>query len=150
MSRFQATKSMSVQGVPTQRRHQAGIGKIAPSPRKAVIRLTVDQILADFDDPIVQMKAEELTTDATSDRERIENIFHHVRDDIVFAFPEHGDLITASDTIRLGVGQCNTKSTLFLALCRAVGIPARVHYSLISRDIQKGFFTGLAFWAMPK
>ncbi|WP_411892723.1 hypothetical protein [Yoonia sp. SDW83-1] len=31
------------------------------------------------------------------------------------------------------------------APCKATGIPARIHFSLISKDIQKGFFTGVAY-----
>ncbi len=106
--------------------------------------------LADSASPIVRRKAEELTAGEASLRGKLERIFEYVRDEILFAFPEDGDFVKASDTIRLGMGQCNTKSTLFLALCQAAGIPARVHYSSISRDIQKGFFTGPAFWLMPK
>lgn len=77
-------------------------------------------------------------------------IFRYVRDDIVFGFPLKGDFVKASETINLGYGQCNTKATLLLALCKASGIPARIHFSWIRKDIQKGFFTGLAYWLMPK
>ena len=36
-----------------------------------------------------------------------------------------GDIVRASETIRLGVGQCNTKATLLVALARAAGLEAR-------------------------
>jgi hypothetical protein len=46
-------------------------------------------------------------------------------------------------------GQCNTKGALFLALCRASGIPGRMHFSLIKKEIQRGLFTGIGYLLMP-
>lgn len=106
--------------------------------------------LLDIDDPLVRQTAERLTAGQTTLRGKLELIFHYVRDEIIFGFPPHGDLTPASETIRLGMGQCNTKGALFLALCRAVGIPARMHFSLIKKEIQRGLFSGPAYLLMPK
>jgi len=106
--------------------------------------------LADYNNPIVRNKAVELTQNRESLADKISAIFYYVRDDIKFAFPKEGDLVQASQTIKYGYGQCNTKATLFLALCIAVDIKARIHFSLIDREIQKGLFSGVAFWMMPK
>lgn len=106
--------------------------------------------LADHAHPLVVETAKRLTEGETTSRGKLSRLFMHVRDDIKFAFPEEGDFVKASDTIRSGVGQCNTKATLLLALCRAAGIPARIHFSLIRKEIQKGFFTGIAYWLMPE
>lgn len=105
--------------------------------------------LADYDHPLVRETAERLTEDEVTVRGKLKELFLYVRDNIRFGFPEDGDFVKASDTIQQGFGQCNTKATLLLALCRAAGIPARIHFSLISKEIQKGFFTGLAYWLMP-
>ena len=106
--------------------------------------------LADHDHPAIRELSARLTQSETTARGKLDRIFHYVRDDIRFGFPVDGDFVKASDTIRMGYGQCNTKATLLLALCKAAGIPARIHFSLISKDIQKGFFTGPAYWLMPK
>ena len=106
--------------------------------------------LADSRHPVVAQTAAQLTNDAETDREKLERVFLFVRDEIAFGFPANGDLVAAHETIESGIGQCNTKATLFLALCQASKIPSRIHFSLISRDIQKGFFTGIAYWFMPK
>lgn len=106
--------------------------------------------LADADHPMVKKTAERLTQDAETDRHRLQCLFLFVRDEITFGFPTKGDLVPASETLQTGIGQCNTKATLLLALCRASGIAARIHFSLISKDIQRGFFTGIAFWLMPQ
>jgi len=105
--------------------------------------------LCDSNHPLVQQTAEYLVSGTHTNREALQKLFHFVRDDIKFAFPPEGDFVKASQTIERGYGQCNTKSILFLALCRASSIPARIHYSTISKEIQHGFFSGLAYWLMP-
>jgi len=105
--------------------------------------------LADHNHPLVAETASQLTRGVTTPREKLHRLFHYVRDEIQFRFPDDGDFVSASETIRLGYGQCNTKATLLLALCKASEIPARIHFSLISKEIQKGFFTGIAYWLMP-
>ena len=112
--------------------------------------VTVPSRLADHDDPLVRAVAERLTAGETTPRGKLARLFAYVRDDISFGFPLAGDLVPASEVIRSGSGQCNTKSTLLLALCRAAGIPVRIHFSLIGREIQRGFFKGLSYWLMPR
>ncbi len=106
--------------------------------------------LADVDHPLTKETAQRLTSGMKTDREKLERLFLFVRDEIAFGFPAKGDLVPASETIRTGIGQCNTKAALLLALCRASGISARIHFSLISKEIQRGFFTGIAYWLIPK
>ena len=105
--------------------------------------------LVDFDHPLVCDTAEWLIGDETSVREKLEKLFYFVRDEIRFGFPQNGDLTKASETIRLGMGQCNTKGALLVALCKAVGLPARIHFSLIKKEIQRGLFTGIGYALMP-
>ncbi|NDJ74909.1 MAG: transglutaminase family protein [Chloroflexi bacterium] len=105
--------------------------------------------LADADHQLVRDKAQRLTRGETTVKGKLSALFYYVRDEIAFGFPGAGDLVPASETIRLGMGQCNTKGTLLLALCKAVDIPARLHFSLIRKEIQRGLFTGLAYRLMP-
>ncbi|MBG53067.1 MAG: hypothetical protein CML99_11730 [Rhodobiaceae bacterium] len=112
--------------------------------------MTKPIILADFDGDLVRSTASRIVGDADNEKEKFDRLLSYVRDDIKFGFPTRGDLTKASETIRLGLGQCNTKATLLLALCKATGIPARIHFSLISKEIQRGFFTGLAYRLMPR
>ena len=109
----------------------------------------MEQALANCDDPLVRDTAARLTREAFDARGEVEKLFYYVSDAIEFGFPPNGDLTSASETIRLGIGQCNTKGTLFLALCKAAGIPARLHFSLIDKEIQRGLFHGLAYRLLP-
>jgi hypothetical protein len=106
--------------------------------------------LSDYWHPAVRECALRLTKDAPDERARLERLFLYVRDGIKFGYPLKGDLVRASETIRLGYGQCNTKSALFVALCRTAGIPAQIHFSLIRKEIQRGIFTGIAYRLMPE
>lgn len=55
--------------------------------------------------------------------DRIGAVYDFVRNEIAFGYNE-GDELPASRVLADGIGQCNTKSTLLMALLRAVGIPA--------------------------
>jgi hypothetical protein len=106
--------------------------------------------LSDFDHPIVEKKAVELTMGKHTPLEKLESIFHFVRDGIRFGFPPKWDEVTASQVIGYGLGYCNTKATLFLALSKASGLSARVHYGLIDIRIMQGVLPSFAFPFMPK
>ena len=72
-----------------------------------------------------------------------------VRDEIKFGYNKSDD-IAASEVLKDGYGQCNTKSTLLLALFRAAGIEARFHGFTIDKRLQYGAVTGLFYWLAPK
>ena len=108
-----------------------------------------EQPLADHDHPLIRETADRLTRGEASPRRKLEKLFYYVRDDIRFGFPKEGDLVKASETLKLGMGQCNTKGALLLALCRAIGIHARVHFSLIKKEIQRGLFSRIGYALMP-
>ncbi len=107
-------------------------------------------VLANSENSAVKQKAEELTAGLENDRDKIRKIFEYVRDDILFGFPVKGDLVCASETIMTGIGQCNNKTNVFLALCKASDIPARIHFSAIKKEIQKGLFVGIGYKAIPE
>lgn len=109
---------------------------------------TISQ-LADNEHPLVRETVKKLTHGKKSVQGKLEKLFIYVRDGILFGFPIQGDLIKASETIQLGMGQCNTKGALFLALCKASGIPSRIHFSLIKKEIQRGLFTGIGYRLLP-
>lgn len=80
---------------------------------------------------------------------QISEIYLYVRDEIPFGY-NRSDLITASQVLQDGYGQCNTKGTLFMALLRAVGIPCRLHGFTIHKALQKGAMTGFVYRLAPQ
>jgi transglutaminase-like putative cysteine protease len=79
----------------------------------------------DFTTAPVQRTIREVTAGQTTDIEKALSIFQYVRDRILFGFAGGFWDHSASDVLRIGRGYCNTKSTLFVALLRGAGVPAR-------------------------
>ena len=84
-----------------------------------------------------------------NDKQKIQQIYLFVRDDIKFGY-NSADELKASDILSDGMGQCNTKSTLLMALLRAVGVHSRLHGFTIDKSLQKGAFTGLWYKLAPR
>ncbi|AXG71142.1 transglutaminase-like superfamily protein [Kordia sp. SMS9] len=98
--------------------------------------------LVDFNTPIVKEKALELIKGCTSKNDMIKKIYHYVRDEIPYTFTHN--LQKASDVLKHQAGQCNTKTTLTIALLRAVNIPARYHCGSVSKKL---FINTIPKWA---
>ena len=107
------------------------------------------EILSDFDHPSIVDKAYNLTTDSNSVEHKIEAIFHFLWDDIKFGFPSKWDIIKASEVLDYGLGYCNPKATLFLALLKAANISARIHCGLVDLEIMRGIFPKRLYSSMP-
>ena len=108
--------------------------------------------LSDFDHKLVVETASGLVDGKLATLDKLESLFLFVRDRIRFGFPtrfQEWDRVTASAVIESGYGYCNTKATLLVALCKACGIPARVHYGLIGVDVMRGIFPSFAFPFLP-
>lgn len=104
--------------------------------------------LVDFDKSIVKQKAFELTDGINIEHEKVKRIYHFVRDEIPYTFTHN--LQKASDVLREQVGQCNTKTTLTIALLRAINIPARYHCGSISKSLFKNIIPAWAYLFTPK
>ena len=84
-----------------------------------------------------------------ADVDKVKNIYNFVRDEIKFGY-NTSDTIQASDILKDGYGQCNTKATLLMALLRAVKIPTRLHGFTIDKELQKGAIDGIWYKLSPK
>lgn len=80
--------------------------------------------------------------------DRIGAIYDFVRNEIAFGY-NAGDEMPASRVLAEGIGQCNTKGALLMALLRAAGVPCRFHGFTIDKALQKGAITGLAYLLAP-
>lgn len=103
----------------------------------------------DSNHPRILQVAFELSQKGEKEIERFAHIFQFVRDHILFGFPPKLDRICASDSLDLGIGYCNSKSILLVALCRAAGLPARLHAGLIDVRIMRGIIPGWMLRLFP-
>lgn len=105
--------------------------------------------LLDYPHPALQRLIAERGWQDLPEDARIGAVYAYVRDEIAFGY-NIGDDIPASQVLADGYGQCNTKTTLLMALLRGVGIPARFHGATIHKRLQRGVVTGLLYRIAPR
>lgn len=72
-----------------------------------------------------------------------------MQNEILFGYNRE-DTLTAEQVFIDGYGQCNTKTTLLMALLRGVNIPCRVHGFEVSKKFQRGATTAFISAWVPK
>ncbi len=105
--------------------------------------------LLDTDHPALQALVRERRWAELPIAERIGAVYAFVRDEIAFGYNASDDL-PASAVLEEGYGQCNTKSTLLMALLRASGIPCRLRGGTVHKRLQKGIVEGLFYRLAPE
>lgn len=104
--------------------------------------------LLDFNIPSIQNLIAEKGWEQLEEKEKIAAVYSFVRNEIKFGYNRSDD-IPASEVLRDGYGQCNTKSILLMALLRALNIPCRIHGFYIDKKMQKGALTGITYLVAP-
>jgi hypothetical protein len=111
--------------------------------------LTEATPLLDFHTPTLVHLVQQRGWQALPVHERVGAVYQFVRDDMAFGY-NTSDNLAASQVLADGMGQCNTKSTLLMALLRAVGVPCRFHGFTIDKALQRGAITGVAYLLAPR
>ncbi|MEJ6021807.1 transglutaminase-like domain-containing protein [Ramlibacter sp. PS4R-6] len=104
--------------------------------------------LADLHDTKLRLKAQSLTQLCRSEREKVLTIYGAVKR-IPFAKPVKLRLRTAHEVLRAKRADAEDKATLFLALLRTVGVPARLRYVELHGDILRGLTNAIASAGRP-
>jgi len=81
--------------------------------------------------------------------ERIGAAYDFVRNEILFGY-NTDDALPASRVLADGLGQCNTKTTLLMALLRALDVPCRFHGFTIDKGLQRGVVPELVYPLAPR
>lgn len=68
--------------------------------------------------------------------DKIGAIYDYVQNNILLGYNQY-DNLTATQVLADGIGQCNTKATLLMALLRAVGVPCRLHGTKVTKTFQR-------------
>lgn len=84
-----------------------------------------------------------------SEFHKIKSIYEFVQNEVLFGY-NSSDFLNAIEVLNDGYGQCNTKSTLLMALLRAVNIPCRLHGFDVLNDFQIGAIPKLIHFFTPK
>jgi transglutaminase-like putative cysteine protease len=105
--------------------------------------------MLDFNHRQIQSLIEKRKWRDLSQFDAIGAIYNFVRDEIRFGY-NADDRLPASQVLKDGYGQCNTKGTLLMALLRAVGISTRFHGFTIFNELQRGAIPNYLFFFAPK
>jgi len=105
--------------------------------------------ILDFNHPTIEQLVLNRRWDGLSDYHKIGAAYHFVKDEILFGYNESDDL-TASQVLKEGYGQCNTKATLFMALLRRLNIACRFHGFTIDKPLQKGVIPAYILLLTPQ
>lgn len=101
--------------------------------------------LIDIDDARLQRTAHEVAGEG-DELTRARHVHDYVRDHVRFGFSPHFWRVKASEVLATGRGHAMPKATLFTAMLRAVGIPARLHFV----SVETGLLSGLMELPMPR
>src|SRR3569833_1818525 len=104
--------------------------------------------LIDLHDTRLRLKAKSLTHRSRSDREKVLAIYRAVKR-VPFAKPMKLRLRTAYEALRVHHADAEDTATLFVALLRAAGYPARVCYIELHGDILRGLSSAIASAGRP-
>ena len=97
----------------------------------------------DYDSPVIKRKARALTKGLKTDKEKAIALFYFVRDNIKYNPYDSADRYEysiASATLKRGYGLCFQKAAVLVAMCRAVGIPARFGFADIRNHLLSARF----------
>ncbi len=92
--------------------------------------------MLNYGDKAIQDLIEKRKWKDLNEFERIGAVYAFVQNEILLGYNK-SDRLTATEVLRDGIGQCNTKATLLMALLRALGIPARLHGAKVTKEFQK-------------
>ncbi len=106
-----------------------------------VVKWTRNTDLLQLDHPRIRVFAMRLTQLLRTPAERAQACFDHVRR-MPFVWSSAPYETTAPAVILSGCGDMHTKSTLFVALLRASGIPARIRALTVSSEHLRGLLPG--------
>lgn len=105
--------------------------------------------ILDYSNPSIQKLLKQRRWKNLDPVSKVKAIYNFVRDEIKFSYNVSDD-IPASQILKDGYGQCNTKATLLMTLLRAAEVPNRIHGFTIDKALQKGAITGIWYRLSPK
>jgi len=109
--------------------------KAAAADPKATSFLAPEPLI-ESDDPLIRAEAEQAVRDAIGGRDRAERLTRYVNG-LLDKKPTVG-LPSAREVLRTKVGDCNEHTALYVAMARALGVPARIAVGLVY--VRGGFY----------
>lgn len=105
--------------------------------------------LLDYESPILQTLVQQKGwKNLSSISAQIDAVYTFVRDAIPFGYSK-AFAISGSEVLKLGLGNCLTKTILLMTLLRAVGVPCRMKAGMVDKVLHRGLLGSLAYRLSP-
>jgi hypothetical protein len=117
--------------------HPPGYLPLAERPEESAERWLVNTPLLDIEHPKIRLLALRLTQLQQGDSNKALACYRYVHE-LPFACLPDGNSVSALTVLRRGKGDCHTKSTLLVAMLRAIEIPARLRFLTLRADFLRG------------
>ena len=101
------------------------------------------------DTPTAGSVVEEIVARTAPGQERAVALHDYVRERVRFGFNKYFDAAEPEYTLACGVGHCNPKSRLMVALFQEAGFESHMHFVAIPKDILKGALPASRYWMIP-
>ncbi len=106
-------------------------GGLKDIPKEIRAEYLVNDEKFDLDDPVIQQALESCVGDEQNPYWIMRNIYNHIIDNMYYELA--GGWNTAPAVLKRGNGSCSEYTFVFIAMCRAAGIPARYAGSIAIR-----------------
>lgn len=108
------------------------VGDLTKIPEEIKKEFLADGTKYRLTDPLIQKTVREVVGSETNCYQIARNIFEHIRQKVRYEMTDGWD--AAPKILERGTGSCSEFSVVFIALCRAAGVPARYVGSVVVRN----------------
>lgn len=123
------------------------VGSLNDIPGEIREKYLVDGIKLDIQHPLIQEGIKTALGDEQRPFWMMRKIFDYICDKIDYNLKPLGGWNPAPTVLKRGTGSCSEYTFIFIAMCRASGLPARYAGSLVIRDADKGIDDVWHRWA---
>ena len=97
----------------------------------------------------VRGAVQRVTAELTTEREKAIALHDYVRDKIKFGFNRYFDQSKPNFTIEIGIGHCNPKGEVMVALFQEADLKAYHHFVVLPKGIIRGLIPRSMRWLIP-
>ena len=123
------------------------VGKLDQIPADLKTKYLGDGLKYDMTNPVIQQAVQEAVGKERHPYWMVRKIFDYICDKVDYNLKPLGGWNPAPTVLKRGTGSCSEYTFIFIAMCRASGLPARYAGSIVVRSQDKGIDDVWHRWA---
>jgi len=123
------------------------VGTLEEIPKEIKEKYLADGLKYDMNNPIIQQAVKQAVRNESHPYWMVRKIFDYICEKIDYNLKPLGGWNPAPTVLRRGTGSCSEYTFIFIAMCRASGLPARYAGSIVVRSKDKGIDDVWHRWA---